>query len=143
MATKYCHLYCNNPTVGLADGTCISEDGAETSPIAFTLNATAAEAQAQKLAIRCDAGYKTSGTITLSFDGSSKDKWFLAPDSSYATAADALAKATWADKLVISDSVGAVNIIFWVKAASSTDENPKNDESVHLVSDTNAIVQKA
>ena len=60
------HLYKNNPTAGTADGSPVSE-GTGLNPIATTgLNsANNEESVAIKLALRCDAGYNTSGNITI------------------------------------------------------------------------------
>ena len=128
----YINLYTNNPTAGGTDGTVVSLDGAQTSPISVTLDKTKAESKAIKCAIRCDAGYKTSGDVTISLSGTTASKWKLAKDSNYADAAAALTSAAWADSIAVS-GVGTTNTVFWAKASASTDENPSKDTSVSIV----------
>ena len=128
----YINLYTNNPTAGGTDGTVVSLDGAQTSPISVTLDKTKAESKAIKCAIRCDTGYKTSGDVTISLSGTTASKWKLAKDSNYADAAAALTGATWADSIAISGVGTTANTIFWVKASASTDENPSKDTSVSI-----------
>lgn len=127
----YINLYTNNPTAGGTDGTVVSLDGTQTSPISVTLDKTKAESKAIKCAIRCDTGYKTSGDVTISLSGTTASKWKLAKDSSFADAAAALTGATWADSIAIS-GVTTANTVFWVKASSTTDENPSKDTSVSI-----------
>ncbi len=127
----YINLYTNNPTAGGTDGTVVSLDGTQTSPISVTLDKTKAESKAIKCAIRCDAGYKASGDVTISLSGTTAAKWKLAKDSNYADAAAALTSAAWADSIAIS-GVTTANTIFWVKASSTTDENPTKDTSVSI-----------
>ena len=124
------HIYTNNPTAGLTDGTEVSS-GTELSPIAVTLDASQAEAKAVKCAVRCDTGYYIDGNVTVSFIGTNTSKWKVAADDDYEDAEDALESATWQNTLTIAD-VGTSNVIFWVKAMSSSDENPQNDTSVDL-----------
>ena len=124
------HIYTNNPTAGLTDGTEVSS-GTELSPIAVTLDASQAEAKAVKCAVRCDTGYYIDGNVTVSFVGTNTAKWKVAADDDYEDADEALESATWQNTLTIAD-VGTSNVIFWVKAMSSSDENPQNDTSVDL-----------
>ena len=42
-----------------------------------------------------------------------------------------LTAADWKDEIALS-GVGTVNVIFWVKATSSSDEQPQSDVSVDL-----------
>lgn len=124
------HIYYGNPTAGGADGTEASS-GTELSPISVTLDASQAEAKAVKCAVRCDTGYYIEGDTTISFVGTNTAKWKVAADDNYSDAAAALSSATWADTIALS-GVGSANTIFWVKAMSSTDENPQNDTSVDI-----------
>ena len=41
MANHYMNLYMGNPTAGGTDGTIVSLDGSQTSPVMFTLDAAA------------------------------------------------------------------------------------------------------
>ena len=59
---NYYHIYTNNPSAGLQDGTVVSENGLMTAPISVTLDATKNESKVIKCAIRCEKGYESSGT---------------------------------------------------------------------------------
>ena len=124
------HIYYGNPTSGSTDGTEASS-GTELSPIAVTLDASQAEAKAVKCAVRCDTGYYIEGNTTISFVGTNTAKWKVAEDNNYADAAADLSNATWLDTIALAN-VADTNTIFWVKAMSSTDENPQNDTSVDV-----------
>ena len=118
----YINLYTNNPTAGGTDGTAVSIGDTETNPISVSLDASKNESRVLPVAIRTDNGYKTDGDTTISFDGTSKDKWSLS----------ATENGTFTDTLTISDSIGSTNKIFYVKASSSSDEKPSNDTSVNI-----------
>ena len=68
--SDYINIVKSNPTVGTTDGTVVSEDELQTSPISFALNATEEEVGVQKLAIRCKSKYKTvdATTTKLTFE---------------------------------------------------------------------------
>lgn len=132
MAQAYIHIYINNPTSAGSDGTQVSEDGTQTSPLSVTLDASKGESKIVKCAIRCTTGYKTSGSTVLTFTGTTKAKWSICPDASYADAT-AAAAGTYSDTLTITDSIADKNVVFWVKAISSTDESPAKDTSVTLM----------
>lgn len=123
----YIHIYQNNPTVGLADGTLVSEGNTQTSAIIFTLNATNnQEGNPLKLGLRCDNTYQTTaGTnITITPTGTNSSKWALSIDG-----------ITWQaynSALTITSQVLNVNKIFYVKCKSSIDETPQNDKSTSL-----------
>ncbi|OLN27517.1 hypothetical protein [Desulfosporosinus metallidurans] len=123
----YIHVYQANPTVGLTDGVQVSEDGTQTSPIAFTLNATTNEEGAGlKLALRCEAGFQTTTGVdtVITPVGATSAKWALSLDNS-----------TWSDygvALHVTAQVMSSNVIFYVKAKASNDEIPQNDISVTL-----------
>ena len=129
MANTYINVYTNNPTAGAADGTQLSTDGAQTSPLSVTLNATSAESKICKCAVRCDSGYSATG-CTIKFTGTTAAKWTIAVDNSYADAT-AAAAATYSSSISLA-SVSATNTVFWIKAASSTDETPQKDISVEI-----------
>ena len=115
MANKL-HIYMNNHT--------------ETSPIAVLLDAAKEEEKAVKCAVRCDSGYKAEGAVTIKFVGKNAAKWKAAQDNNY-TADTVLASADWKDTISLQ-SVGEGNVIFWVKAMSTSDESPKNDTTVDV-----------
>ena len=128
MANKL-HIYMNNPTSRMKDGTEASTD-TETSPIAVLLDAAKEEEKAVKCAVRCDSGYKAEGAVTIKFVGANAAKWKAAQDNNY-TANTVLASADWKDTIALQ-SVGEGNVIFWVKATSTSDESPKNDTTVDV-----------
>ena len=130
---KHIHIFMNNPTAGAVDGTEISS-GDNTLPLTFLLDASESESQAEKCAVRCDTGYKISGNLSIYFEGTSSAKWQVATDNNFSDSADALTSADWQNSITLSD-VAAANVIFWVKATSSSDENPQNDTSVKLKAD--------
>ena len=128
MANKL-HIYMNNPTSRMKDGTEASTD-TETSPIAVLLDAAKEEEKAVKCAVRCASGYKVEGAVTIKFVGANAAKWKAAQDNNY-TADTVLVSADWKDMISLSN-VGEGNVIFWVKAMSTSDESPKNDTTVDV-----------
>ena len=124
------HIYKGTVTAGGTNGTQVSE-GTETEPIVIgPLNASSNEESSPvKLAIRCAAGYVTSGNVTITPTGTSAAKWALAPDS----AGSAGAFGAYGAALTIASAIGDTNTIFWAKAkAVSAEANPVNDTSVNL-----------
>lgn len=131
MANAYINLYTGNPTAGGTDGTAVSTGDTETSPVSVTLDATTAETKIVKCALRCEAGYKTSGDTKITFTGTSTAKWQVASDNNYADAT-AAAAATFMSSLTIPTAIDATNTIVWLKALSSADESPANDTGTDL-----------
>ena len=123
------HIYMNNPTEGSKDGTEVSS-GTELAPISVLLDAGKGEQNAVKCAVRCESGFHIDGELTIKFVGDHADKWKAATDNNYTTDT-VLTAADWKDEIALS-SVGAVNVIFWVKAMSTSDEQPQSDVSVDL-----------
>ncbi|EHG21784.1 hypothetical protein HMPREF9334_00487 [Selenomonas infelix ATCC 43532] len=123
------HIYMNNPTEGAKDGTEVSS-GTELAPISVLLDAGKSEQKAVKCAVRCESGFHIDGALTIKFVGDHADKWKAALNNGY-TAETALNSAEWKDEIALS-GVGAVNVIFWVKAMSSSDEKPQQDTSVDI-----------
>lgn len=131
------NLYCNNPTAGKKDGTAISQDNTQTSPLALTLKLT--EQKAVKVAIRTDSGYKTTDGVNISFahydgkeyqaTGGNIANWYVCLDKQYATAEEALSKGTWGHSVDITADVTDVNTIIWVKYDASNATEPINDTS--------------
>lgn len=118
----YINVYNGNPTVGLTDGTLVSSAGAQTNPVAFTLDASQSESATAKLALRCESGYHTQGNTVVSFTGTSANYWTVCDTEN----------GTYASSLVISDSIDATNTIFYVKASSASSETPNLDTSVSI-----------
>ena len=131
------NLYCNNPTAGKKDGTAISQDNTQTSPLAITLKLS--EQKAVKCAIRTDAGYKTTGGVNISFayyDGSEYQttggniaNWYVCLDNGYSSADDALSKGTWGHTADITSDITDVNTIIWVKYDATNNTEPINDNT--------------
>lgn len=123
------HLYKNNPTTGLKDGTMVSE-GDNSNPIETeALNATIAqEGKAIKVALRCDEGYKTTGNTVITPTGGTMDKWALALDNEGSSGEF----GEYGASLILKDEIKDTNKIFWIKAKATTDELPKIDTSVKL-----------
>lgn len=130
---RHLKIYMNNPTATGIDGTEISS-GDDTLPLSITLDASQAETKAAKCAVRCDSGYQIEGDTDIYFEGTNAAKWQVAADDNYANAETALNMAVWSSTLTIAN-VAATNKIFWVKATSSTDENPQNDRSTKLTAE--------
>ena len=128
MAEKL-HIYTNNPTEGGKDGTEVSS-GTELAPISVLLDAGKGEQKAVKCAVRCESGFHIDGELTIKFVGDHADKWKVAMDHNYTTDT-VLTAADWKDEIALS-GVSTVNVIFWVKAMSSSDEQPQSDVSVDL-----------
>lgn len=132
MANAYLNVYTNNPTADGTDGTQVSTDGANTSPISATLDASKAESAKIKCALRCESGYKTSTDgVALSFEGTTATKWLVAYSADN-TGDTAPSESAFASTATIPVQIEQKNVIFWVKATSTTDENPANDTSVKL-----------
>ena len=130
---RHLKLYMNNPTADGVDGTEIS-NGDDTLPLSVTLDATTAETKAVKAAVRCDSGYAVDGDTSIYFEGTNAEKWQVAEDNNYADAETALTYAVWSSTLTLA-TVAATNVIFWVKASSTTGEGPQNDRTVDLVAE--------
>jgi len=140
--SDFIKLYGGTVTSGGTDGTAISENMLQTSPLKTSLNAKNAEAKAVKVALRCEDGFQTSGDVSVSawrYDGTKYvntggniDKFRFAKDNNYADAATALANATWVTELTIDDVIDDTNYIFWVKIMSETTQTPQKDTSVSV-----------
>ena len=121
----YLHVYKNNPTAGGTDGSLVSE-GTGLNPITTNaLNATMNEESAViKLALRCEAGYTTSGDITITPMGTTSSKWALSADGTTWGAYGAV--------LTITTVIGVVNTIIYCKAKAVSGESVVNDSTVTL-----------
>lgn len=136
---RHLRLYMNNPTAGGVDGTEISS-GDDTLPLSVTLDATQAEAKAMKVAVRCDTGFLIDGDTDIYFEGTNAAKWQCAIDNGYTDATNALDYAVWQSSITLSN-VAATNTIFWVKATSTTGEEPQNDRTVDLIAEGLVIAE--
>ena len=118
----YINIYNGNPTAGLADGTLVSTAGAQTNPVAVTLDASQNESATVKLALRCESGYRTQGNTVISFIGTSAGYWTVCDTEN----------GTYTSSLVISSSIDTTNTIFYVKASSASSETPDIDTTVFI-----------
>ena len=135
------NLYCNNPTVGKADGTLVSQDHTQTSPLSIILKT--GQQKAVKIAVRCDEGFKAveGAQISLAYwdgteyqaTGGNIDKWYLCLDNNYTGADDALANGTWEHIADIEGEIGDKNIILWAKYDATNDTIPMNDDKTAIV----------
>lgn len=120
---EYINIYMDNPTAGEQDGTAVSLEDAGNAPLTAVLDASKNESKTLRCALRCQEGYRTAGETTLSFAGTTADKWSLSATETGAFAAT----------LKITESIGTGNTLFWVKASASSEEKPGTDTSVKLV----------
>jgi hypothetical protein len=118
----YIDVYNGNPTAGGTDGTAVSTEGAQTNPVAVTLDASQQETATVKLALRCESGYQTRGNTIISFAGTSAGYWTVCDTEN----------GTYSSTLTISNTIGATNTLFYVKASSSSAETPTVDTSVSI-----------
>ena len=126
----YLHVYKNNPTAGGTDGTLVSEGDGSSPIIIGPLNAVNnEESAALKLAIRCESGYVTGATTSITPTGTTATKWALAPDNS----GSAGTFGAYGAALTLASGITATNTIFWAKAKAVSTENPANDTTVDLV----------
>ena len=130
---RHLHLYMNNPTADEIDGTEISS-GDDTLPLSVTLDASQSEAKAMKVAVRCDSGYLIDGDTSIYFEGTNASKWKVSADDDYADAATAFTYGVWENSLTLAN-VADTNVVFWVKATSTSGEDPQNDRSVDLIAE--------
>lgn len=120
----YLHIYKNSPTAGATDGTQVSE-GDGTTPISVTLDTATNEVSAAiTLAIRCETGYVTNASTTITPSGTSAASWALSADN-----------VTWGAygaALTLASGLTAVNTLFYAKAKAVSSETPQTDETVDL-----------
>jgi len=122
MANPYINVYMNNPTVGETDGTAVSSGGTQTAPLVVRLDASTNEVKKTKLAIRCEAGYTTTGNTVIQDNNDTNDRWKFATEENGA----------YADSITLSAAIDTVNTIFWAQASSSSLESPSRDSSVTM-----------
>ena len=137
MANQYINVYTGSVSVGAKDGTIVSTNGDQTSPIAVILDATQSETKYIKCAIRTEAGYKTVGNTVITLNGTNAAKWGIAIDKNYTVST--ASGATYGNSITISTELANTNIIFWLKAMSSSDEKPAHDQTVMLNTTTMVI----
>ena len=129
MSNPYINVYMNNPTEGDVDGTALSTDGAGTSPLVITLDASQNEIKTAKLAIRTEAGYATTGNTTIQDNNDTADRWKFGFSTS----------GTFSDTIIFTTALGTTNSIFYAQASSSSLETPQRDTSVSMK--VNTVIQ--
>ena len=129
MSNPYINVYMNNPTAGDTDGTAISTGGDQTSPLVITLDASTNETKKEKLGIRCEAGYATTGDTTIQDNNDTADRWKFGLTEN----------GTFTDTLVIASTIDTVNTIFYAQASSDSLETPTRDTSVSMR--VNTVIQ--
>lgn len=129
MTTKV-KVYANNPTAGGTDGAPVTAaNPVHSGQLIVPADDDHATGEWITLALRCDTEYETveDGGIHAEVvidDDVSVDKWQLAHDPDD--------PADWGDPLEFDDQIGAVNVLFYVRARTAKGELPANDESVVL-----------
>ena len=118
-------IYTGNPTAGGVDGTAVSAGGTYTSPVHFDLNALANPVQVQKLAIRTETGYSTTGTTTISDSGDTGDRLKLCWTEN----------GEYADSISTAAPISNTNVVFYAKAQCSLSEYSRLDRSASFVVD--------
>lgn len=123
----YLHIYKNNPTAAGTDGTQVSEDGTQLTPISIgPLSATNNEVSAAvALAIRCDTGYVTAANIVITPTGTDAAMWALS--------ADGTTWGAYGAALTITSVINTTNTLFYARAKAASTENPHTDTTVSLV----------
>ena len=111
----YIHVYHNGQQISEGDGT---------NPLVMgPLNASENEVSAAKaLEIKCEAGFKTFGETTVSFEGTTSEKWMIC-DTEH---------GVYSSSLTISDEITESGKTVYVKAKATDDEAPSNDTGVDI-----------
>lgn len=111
----YIHVYHNGHQISEGDGS---------NPLVIgPLNASENEVSAAKeLQIKCEAGFKTFGETTVSFEGTTADKWTICETAS----------GSYASTLTISEEITEAGKTVYVKAKATDDEAPSNDTGVDI-----------
>jgi len=123
----FINLYGDDPTEGRTDGTLISLDEDNSSPIQATVNASKEETKRIKMALRCEEGYTTNADTTIWFKGANADKWSVSLTEN----------GTYSSTLIISEAIGSRNFVFWIAAHGMTGELPDVDTTTKVKVSTN------
>ena len=116
------NIYSGTVTAGGTNGTQVSTSGTYTAPVDISLDAQQNESKTVALAIRCESGYVTTGTTTISDVSDTNDRWKLCWTQN----------GTFADSITTEDVIGATNKLFYIKASSVSTELPTLDRSASL-----------
>ena len=125
MASPYINVLMDNPTAGAKDGTYVSTDGDFTAPIEFVLDAAKNEEKITRLAIRTEAGYKTTGTTIIIDKNDTNDRLKLSWTEN----------GEYADSISTAEAITNANKLFYAKAKSNDQEDPQTDTSAKFMVD--------
>ena len=123
-------LYIENPTRGRTDGQEVSESTQE-FPVGVIVNTKTANYTIIKAALRCDAGFRTTGTTQITFTGETAARWQIADDDNYASE-DFAQQADYDYSLNIEESIGDTNHVVWLRISAVSDEPAQVDTSVRI-----------
>lgn len=123
-------LITNNPMQGGNNGT-VTPIPTTTIPINAIVNVGLANHVLVKCALRCDAGYATTGEVELSFVGDTKTKWSIADGAMFPTMESA-EMATYTPTLSLDSVINDRNHVIWLKASTDGNEPNMVDTTVSL-----------
>ena len=115
-------FYQGEVTAGKTDGTIISTNGSMSAPVDVVLDPLIGETKIIPLAIRTEAGYKTTGTTTISDVNDTNDRWqlFWTPGGNFT------------DSIETDEAITSVNTLFYAKVCASSNEALMEDTTVSL-----------
>ena len=101
----------------------ISEGDLSNPLVVGPLNASDNEVSAPiAIELKCDSGYKTLGSTSVTFEGTTASKWTICETQS----------GEYQSSLSISDVITSTGKTVYVKAQATSDEMPKNDTGVSI-----------
>ena len=105
------------------NGQLISEGDLSNPLVVGPLNASDNESSAPiAIELKCDSGYKTLGSTSISFEGTTASKWSICKTEN----------GDYASNLTITDLITESGLTVYVKVKATADEMPKNDASVSI-----------
>lgn len=119
------NIYKDNPTAGDTDGVKVSSTGDFSEPVHFALDARNDDDQILQLALRCDEGYKTRGTTTLTDYNDINDRYSFCKT----------AGGSYFDSITFEESIGATNVIFFAKARTTGSDYSALERSAKFLLD--------
>jgi len=131
-------IYKDNPTVGIQDGSRISENDFS-NPVDsgfLIIPETGTEiGEWKKLSIRCNTGLQTINDLNrncrLTLEGSKSDCWQLASDD--VSGSPSSTPSDWGEPLdIVSDKIYDKNYIFHVRACADVGDIVENDKTTKL-----------
>lgn len=80
------------------------------------------ESDAMAVTLKVEEGFSTFGDTTVSFEGTTAEKWSVCATES----------GDYASTLTLSEVVSSAGVTFYVKAKATEEEQPSNDISVKV-----------